>query len=178
MAGNITLKYPASSTVMTTTNLQSLASSATKTVGWTSASVSNWTNDYNDYLISAEFKAGTSPSASTGWGVWVYASQSNSVGTPTWATIFSAGTAGSEGTCTTFGSTATNVRDAHCRPLINVTVAATTSQLTGFDQIGIAQLFGGMVPTDWALYVAQDTGATSASSGNVVAYTPVINQYT
>jgi hypothetical protein len=175
MAGNITLKYPVTTVTLTTTNLQSLASSASKTVGWTSGTITNNSNNYNDYLLSMEFKAGTSPTASTGWQVWVYAAQQD---TPTWGTIFSSGTAGAEGTATCFGSTATNVRDAHMRPLIYATVDATTSRLTGFDQIGIAQLFGGGIPSQFALFVSQDTGATSASSGNVAYYNPIISQYT
>lgn len=175
MAGDIKLKYPATSVTMTTTNLQSLGSSATKTVGWTSAAIVNMSNVYNDYLLSAEFKSGTSPAVNTGWGIWLYAAIND---TPTWASIFSAGTAGTEGTCTCFGSTATNVRDAACRPFGYFTVAATTNQLTSFAQIGMAQIFGGSMPTHTAVYAAQDTGATSFASGNVMYYNPVISQYT
>lgn len=176
MAGDIKLKYGAATTTVTTTNLQSLASSATKTVGWISAGVSNLTNVYQDYLYSAEFKSGTSPTANTGFGTWLYAPLND---TPTYASLFSAGTAGTEGTATCFGSTATNVRDAQLRPLlVSATVDAVTNRLTGFSQLGIAAQFGSSMPTHHGLYVSQDTGATSASSGNVVYYTPVISQYT
>jgi hypothetical protein len=58
----------------------------------------------------------------------------------------------------------------------------SASAIDTFPQTGIAQLFGGVMPTHHAIYIAQNCSTTTtagfASSGSAVYQTPVYGQYT
>jgi hypothetical protein len=174
MPGDIKSKYAASSTP-TVTNLQSLAASADWTVGWVSASVTNTSNCYDDYLYGFKFTTHASNRQAGIINVYVIASLND---TPTWPSSAS-GTIGTEGT---LSFTDTEERDAVCRLLLSIPIDNTASAVFESGQAGIAALFGGRVPTHHALFIAQNaatsTNAGLASSGNAVYYTPVYSQYT
>lgn len=175
MAGDIKLKYPAASTAVTVTNLHSLASSQDWTAGWTSNSVSNTTNVYLDYLYGFTFTTHASNRQAGSINIYVIASLND---TPTW-TATASGTIGTEGA---LSFTDTEERDSICRLLGSLTVDSTASAIYTFPQTGIAWLFGGVMPTHHAIYVAQNCSTTTttglASSGSAVYYTPVTSQYT
>jgi len=175
MAGDIKLKYPAASTTMTVTNLHSLASSQDWTAGWSSASVSNTTNVYLDYLYGFTFTTHASNRQAGSINIYVIASLND---TPTWPATAS-GTIGTEGA---LSFTDAEERDTLCRLLGSITVDNTASAIYTFPQTGIAQLFGGVMPTHHAIYVSQNCSTTTtaglASSGSAVYYTPVTAQYT
>lgn len=174
MAGDIKLKYAASS-ALTVTNLHSLASSQDWSAGWTSASVSNTTNCYEDYLYGFTFTTHASNRQAGQINIYVIASLND---TPTWPATAS-GTIGTEGA---LSFTDLEERDALCRPLGSIVVDNTASAIYTFPQTGIAQLFGGAVPTHHAIYIAQNCSTTTtaglASSGSAVYGTPVYSQYT
>jgi hypothetical protein len=177
MAGDIKGKYPAASTTMTTTNLQSLASSQTYIGGWGSAAVDNSSNVYLDYAVGATFKTASANRQATGViNVYVIGSLKDS---STFGTVAS-GTAGTEGAIT-FTDTFRQV--TQCRLLQSIFVGESGSAtIYDIPMTGIAQLFGGICPIQWYLYVAQNVTTTTtaglASSGNAVYYTPIIAQYT
>ena len=177
MAGDIKLKYAATSTTMTTTNLQSLASSQTWIGGWGSASVDNTTNVYLDYMIAGTFKTSSASRQATGYiNVYVIGALKD---TPTWGTV-ATGTAGTEGAIT---FTDTFRRDTQCRLLQSIFVGESGSAtIYDIPETGIAQLFGGICPTHWYLYIANNCATTTAaglaSSGNAIYYTPIVAQYT
>ena len=178
MAGNIKLNYAAASTSMTVTNLQALASSQTWIAGWGSTSVSNLTNVYLDYIIGGTFKTSSASRQATGYiNVYVIGALND---TPTWGTV-ATGTAGTEGAIT---FTDTFRRDAQCRLLQSIFVGESGSAtIYDIPETGIAQLFGGVCPTHWYLYVAQNCATTTAaglaaSSGSSLYYTPIMAQYT
>ena len=175
MAGNIKLNYSAASTTMTTTNLQSLASSQTWVAGWGSASVANTSNLNFDYLIGATFTTHASNRQAGTVEVWVIGSLND---TPTFFTPAS-GTAGTEGT---ISFTAREQLLANGRLLQSFAVTSTASQIYAIPETGIAQLFGGQCPTHWYLFVTGNATTTTtaqfASSGSAVYYTPVMAQYT
>lgn len=174
MAGDIKLKY-AASTAMTVTNLHSLASSSDWSAGWSSASVVNTSNLYEDYLYGFTFTTHASNRQAGSINIFVIASLND---TPTWPATAS-GTIGTEGA---LSFTDTEERDTLCRLLGSITVDNTASAVYTFPQTGIAALFGGMVPTHHAIYVAQNCGTTTtaglAAAGSAVYYTPVLHQYT
>lgn len=177
MAGDIKLKYPAASTSMTVTNLHSLASSQTYIGGWGSASVSNTSNVYMDYYIAGTFKTASANRQATGYiNVYVIGALND---TPTFGTV-ATGTAGTEGAIT---FTDTYRQIAQCRLLWSAFVGESGSA-TIYDMppTSIASAFGGICPTHWYLYVAQNVTTTTtaglASSGNAVYYTPITYQYT
>lgn len=175
MAGDIKLKYPAASTSMTVTNLHSLASSQDWTAGWTSASVSNTTNVYLDYLYGITFTTHASNRQAGEIRIYVIASLND---TPTWPATAS----GTIGTAGALSFTDTEERDALCRLLGSIVVDNTASAIYTFPQTGIAQLFGGSMPTHHAVFVAQNCATTTAAglaaAGSAVYYTPVTAQYT
>jgi hypothetical protein len=175
MAGDIKLKYPAASTAVTVTNLHSLASSQTWIAGWFGASVTNTSNVYLDYLYGGTFTTHASNRQAGLINVYVIGLLNDTPTIPATAT----GTIGTEGT----GSfTAAEMRDSLCRLLVSITVLNTASQIYTFPQTGIAQLFGGVVPTHHGLYIATNASTTTtaglASSGSAIYYTPVTTQYT
>lgn len=175
MAGDIKLKYPAASTTMTVTNLQSLASSQDWTAGWSSASVNNTSNVYVDYLYGFTFTTNASNRQAGLINIYVIAALND---TPTWPAT-ATGTIGTEGT---LSFTDTEERDSLCRLLGTIAVDTTASAIYAFPPTGIAQLFGGAVPPYHAIYIAQNCSTTTtaglASSGSAVYYTPVVYQYT
>ena len=174
MAGLITPKYIAS-VAPTVTNLHSLASSQDWSAGWTSAAVVNTSNNYSDYLYGATFTSHASNRQAGSILLFVIASLND---TPLWPATAS-GTIGTEGA---LSFTDLEERDALCRLLGSITVDNTASAIYTFPQTGIAQLFGGRVPTHHALFVAQNCSTTTtaglAAAGSAVYYTPVQDQYT
>jgi hypothetical protein len=174
MAGNITINYAASS-ALTVTNLHSLASSQDWTAGWTSASTVNTSNKYLDYAYGMTFTTHASNRQAGTINIYVIASLND---TPTWPATAS-GTIGTEGA---LSFTDTEERDTLCRLLGSITVDNTASAIYTFPQTGIAQLFGGIVPTHHAIYIAQNCSTTTtagfASSGSAVYQTPVFAAYT
>lgn len=174
MAGDIKLKYAASSTP-TVTSLQSLASSQDWTAGWTMAAIDNTTDCYDDYLFGFKFTTNASNRQAGQIKVYVISALND---TPTWPAA-SSGTPGTQGA---LSFTDIEERDSCCRELISITVDNTASAVYDVGQIGIAHLFGGKVPSDFTIYIAQNCSTTTtaglASSGNAVYYTGVYGQYT
>ena len=181
MAGNILQGYAATTVTVTTTNLVSAsAASVSLTAGWTSNTVTNNVNNYVDYAYSGQFTT-TSANRQVGYiNVWVIASLND---TPTW-TATSAGTLGTESaTQVKFENTAssTNQLMSIGRLLASIYTTATNGEIYTFPQTGIAQLFGGVVPTHHCLFISNSAASTtSAGFANTCAlyYQPIIGKYT
>lgn len=176
MAGDIKMKYAAASTTMTVTNLHSLASdSGSYLAGWSSASVNNTSNAYMDYILSGTFTTHASNRAAGEIRVYVIGSLND---TPTW-TATATGTIGTEGA---LSFTDTEERDSLCRMLVALNADTTASAILSFPPMSIAALFGGIMPTHWAVFVTQNVSTTTtaglASSGSALYYTPIVYQYT
>lgn len=174
MAGDIKLKYAASS-ALTVTNLHSLASSQDWSAGWTSASVNNTANCYEDYLYGFTFTTHASNRQAGVIAIYVIAALND---TPTWPATAS-GTIGTEGAISFVD---VEERDSICRVLGSITVDNSASAIYTFPPTGIADLFGGVVPPYHAIYIAQNCSTTTtaglAAAGSAVYQTPVYSQYT
>lgn len=170
MAGDIKLKYGGSPLTLTVTNLQSLASSSSFQSGWTSAWIDNTSVLADDYLVSGQITAGTTPTAGS-VSVYAYAQHSDGSTAPA---INSAGTAGTEGT---FTITDSEQLDASLVLLWSSSVDTTTNDVYTMPPRSIKQAFGA-VPRKFALYIAHDTVAALKSSGNAFYADPILNQYT
>ena len=173
MAGDIKIKR-ASSSALTVTNLHSLASSSTWEAGRTSDLID--CGEYIDIMLAGTFTTHASNRQAGTINVWVYAALND---TPTWPAIFSAGTAGTEGTATVVD---TEERDSAMRLVASITVDNTASAVYTFPPTSLAMLFGGTLPTDVAVFVAQNASTTTtaglASSGSALHITPILAQYT
>jgi hypothetical protein len=177
MPGAILTDY-AASVAMAVTNLHSLAadnSTGYPLIGWSSASVDNTSSEYLDYLVSATFTTHASNRQAGFIYVYVVASLND---TPTWPPANS----GTWGTQAAASFVDTEERDSFARQLAAIPVDNSASSVVGLPPTGIAQLFGGVVPTHWALFIstnaATTTAAALASSGSAVYYTPVGGRYT
>lgn len=173
-AGDIKLQY-VTSVAPTVTNLHSLASDQNALAGWTSASVNNTANEYADYMYGGTFTTHASNRQAGFIYVYIIAALND---TPTWPAT-SSGTIGTEGA---LAFTDSEERDSLCRLLTSLVVDTTASAIYTFPPIGIAQLFGGVVPPYHACFVTQNCSTTTtaglASSGSAIYYTPIMWQYT
>lgn len=154
------LTYRASSN-LTVTNLAGIASSATWVAGWTSGTIDNTSNLDLDVLVSAHFTVESSGLAAGEIRVYVYAMLDDS----NWPDILSAGTEGTEGTCTLHD---TNTRDSSVRLIWSTATDTTASQVYAMPKTSIAAFFGGILPSKFAIIVAQSTGTTLETSGQQV----------
>ena len=155
-----------SSTSMTVTNLQSLASSAT--AGWQSDRVSNLTTLATDYEIFVKLTtANTAPANDKCMYVYICPFYTTDGGTTWFAT--SQGTTtlptGTEGTTTI--ATPSNLR------LLGV-LSYTTQNMTVQDTFLLSNCFGDRMPDGFSIIVINFSGA-ALSTSCVVAYTPINN---
>ncbi len=152
----------------TQTNLDGIASSTTWVSGWTSGAIDNTSTKAVDYLVSGQFQVESAGLSAGVINVYAYAALND---TPTWPDLFSAGTEGTEGTATLHD---TEIRDT-LRLVASIVTDTTASRYYSFQPVSIASLFGGVVPTHWALFVAQSTGTTLETTGdpNQIYYMPI-----
>lgn len=167
---DIGLKY-AAAVAFVVTNLLSLATSATRVAGWSSASVDNSSDQFLDFLVSGQFtvNAGAAPTVGKTISVYAYAAHDGG-GTPVWPDLFSSGTEGSEGAATVHDE---EQRDCGLRLLWSCVVDTGTSEVYVMPPTSLAEAFGGIVPAKWALFVTQDTGQALHSAGSAVYRTPI-----
>lgn len=175
MAGDIKLKY-GTDAAFTMTGIEDVDSSSTWVAGWSSASVDNASTLALDYLVSGQFT--TEASNRQAGYIYVYA-YAAFVDTPTWPDLFSAGTEGTVGAATVHDS---EQRDSGMRLVAAITVDNTASAVYTFPPTSIASLFGGVVPTQWALWVTSNAATTTTdwcvASGTTLYYAPILAQYT
>ena len=150
---------------LTVTNLHSLASSQSWIGGWTSGTIDNTTNLDLDILLSAMFTIASANNQPGEIRVHVYAMLDDS----TWPDIFSSGTEGTEGAATVHD---TEQYDSHMRMIWSTVVDTGTAEVHCMPKTGIAQFFGGVLPSKFAIFISQNasTVATAglAASGNQV----------
>lgn len=154
----------ASSSNLTVTNLHSIATSSNWTAGWTSGTIDNTSNLYLDYLVSVKITLGTSLTAGE-VRVYVYAMLDDS----NFNDLFSAGTEGTEGTATVHDSELLDGQSG-LKFLGTMPTDTTNSQVYSLDPRSVAALYGGICPAKFAIFIAHNTGANLASSGNQVTY--------
>ena len=174
MPGNIKTGY-AASVAPVVTNLHSLASSLDYLTGWTGTSVNNTVDLYLDFLVSATFTTHATARQAGSINLYVIAALND---TPLWPAT-ATGTPGTEGL---LSFTDTEERDSLCRLLGSITVDNSASAIYTFPPTGIAQLFGGVLPPYYALYISQNCATTTsaglAAAGSAIYRTPVYGTYT
>lgn len=148
-----TISYGAS-TVITIT-LASLATSAAKLVGQESTAVVNTTNKFIDAYVGGKVTTGTTPTAAKTIEVWVYGAVND---TPTYPDVLD-GTDSGE----TFTDDGAKFSALKLGAVANTD--ATSDQTYWFAPFSVAQLFGGILPTHWGLFVTHDTGVNLNATG-------------
>jgi hypothetical protein len=152
----VTLNYASPATI--TISPASLATSSDFTAGRESDVVDNSTNKYVDALVSGKVTVGTTPTANTTINIYVYAQHDD---TPTYQDVF-------DGTDSAETVTSSGVLSGVVRLLGALNVSTNTSDRTYYlAPTSVAQLFGGILPKRWGLYVAHNTGVNlNSTAGN------------
>lgn len=151
------LLYSPNTTI--TCSVASLATNSTFVAGRGSTEIDNTGNLYVDAIVQGVVTVGTTPTINTAINVFVYGANT-SLGTTNIDTI-----TGTDGAVTL---TNTGVLYSALRLGASITVLATTSDIDYFiSPFSVAQLFGGVMPKYWGLYVSHNTGvALNATAGN------------
>lgn len=158
--GDIKLAY-ASSSNLTVTNLNSLASSQTWVAGWESALIDNTSNLYTDYRITAKLTVASSNNQAGEIRLYLVGMLDDS----TWPDVF-------DGTESTETITDTEMRDAICRLGAVSAVDTTAGDVYYLDCPSAAAVFGGNLPKKFIIFITLNSTTTTtaglASSGNQV----------
>lgn len=148
-------------TTAITWTLASLATSSTLLVGRESTIVDNTSNKFLDVLVSGQIMTGTTPTVDK--SILIYVSTPLKV-------VASAFTLPIAGATALTGIDAAATFDINQRNKLQladaINVAATSDRAYSF-AFSIAQLFGGIMPLKWGLWVTHDTvAALNATAGN------------
>jgi hypothetical protein len=161
--GDVAVKYGASASL--TFTLASLATSATRVAGRASTAIGT-SGLITDALVGGKITTGTTPTANTQIDVWVYGALDD---TPTYPDTIT----GSDAAATLSG---TYIRDAELALATTIVVDSATSDVTRYVRpFSVAQLFGGVLPKNWGLFISHNTGVNlnATGSNHAFKYTPV-----
>lgn len=148
--------YAASATI--TCGVASLATSSTFVAGRESTVIDNTTNKYVDALLSGRVTVGTTPTVSTQILVYAFAILDD---TPTYPDVM-------DGTDSAETLTSVGVGRGFLKLAAVLDVDSTTSDRAyDFGPLSVAQLFGGIMPNKWGIFVTHNTGVNlNATAGN------------
>jgi hypothetical protein len=152
-----TVTYAASDTI--SMDLSNLGSSATFISGVESEQIDNTTNKYVDAIVHGRFIVGTTPTLPCSLNIYVWGADV-SLGTTALGVLDGTTSAESLVNSTYLGSA--------LRFAASVSILVNTSDTT-YDvaPFTVAQLFGGVMPQFWGLYVAHNmTAALKTDAGN------------
>lgn len=152
----VTVSYSSNTSI--TISPASTATSATFVAGRESNEIDNTTNKFVDALVSGKITVGTTPTANTVIGVYVWGADTSLATTP----IDVLDGADSAETLTNTG-----ILNA-LRLGAAIAVPAATSDV-GYWVLpfSVASLFGGVMPKFWGIYIAHNTGVNlNATAGN------------
>lgn len=145
-----TINYSANTTI--TMNLANIATSSTWIAGRQSTEIDNTTNKYVDCLVEGSVSVGTTPTANTVINVFVWGAD-----TAPSTTAIDVIT-GTDSTLSP-GITNTGVLYSMFRLGAAINVLVNTSDIAyPIAPFSIAQLFGGVMPKYWGLFVSHNTG--------------------
>ncbi len=147
------------SVAFTVTNLNGLTTNS----NWQSVLVDNTSDLADDQVVTFVIKMGTSPTAGTSVLFWFYEIMND---VPTYPD----GITGSEGTAS---FTSSNVLFSGMLKSAGFLTIDSTSNRVYYMTSRLSQAFGMDIPKKWGIVIANQTGASFNTSGNVVTRTPV-----
>lgn len=152
-----TINYTAPATI--TISPASLATSATFVAGRESTVVDNTSNKFVDALVAGIVTVGTTPTINTQIVIYVFSALDD---VPTYPDVM-------DGTDSAETVTSVGVGRGYLKLAAILEVDATTSNRVYPFTFTVAQLFGGIMPKRWGLFVAHNTGVNlNATGGNHV----------
>jgi hypothetical protein len=153
----VTINYAASATI--TVAPENVASSSTFVAGVESGVIDNTSNKYVDAMVGGTWTCGTTPTINTQVLIYVGSVRDD---TPTYPDVF-------DGTSSAETLTSAGVGSGFLKLAAVLTVDATTSNRVYDCVFSVAQLFGGVMPLKWFLFITHNTAVNSNStSGNHV----------
>lgn len=154
----VTISYRASSTI--TIAPENVATSSGFTAGVESTVYDNTTNKDVDVLIAGTWTAGTTPTINTQVQIYVIAVRDDA---PFYPDVF-------DGTSSAETATSAGVLSGFAKLAAILNVDATTSnRVYDCGPFSVAQLFGGVCPLKFVLFITHNTGVNSNSTaGNHV----------
>lgn len=152
----VTTTYAAAAAI--TIDPSALASSSTFVAGRESSVIDNSVNKFVDALLAGKITVGTTPTANTQIIVYVFGAMDD---TPTYPDVM-------DGTDSAETLTSAGVGRGYLRIAAVCDVdSATSDRAYNFGPVSVAQLFGGVLPRHWGVYVAHNTGvALNATAAN------------
>lgn len=140
-----------------TITVANLASDTNLLAGRSCTVVDNTSNLYVDALLDGFITTGTTPTVSTSIEIWVWSILDD---VPTYPDTVT----GSDANTTL---TSTNVKTVGFALGTVITVDATSNRKYPIRPFSVAQLFGGIMPKKWGVFIVQNTGAAlNATGGN------------
>lgn len=157
----VNIAYSSNTTI--TMDLSALGSSSTFVAGRESTQVDNTSNLYVDAIVSGRFIVGTTPTLPCQLNVYVWGADTSLATT---AIDVLDGTDSAETLTNTTVLTNALKLGASCPILVNT--SNTTYDIAPFS---VAQLFGGIMPKFWGLYVSHNqTAALKTDAGNTNSF--------
>ena len=145
-----------------TITLAGLVTSATWIVGQQSTVVDNVTPLYVDFMVSGQITTGTTPDDTSEIRVYAFAPLKLVSSTYSYP-IATSTQLGASDAAATFEAN----QVAQLRLAATAVVNATSDRAYAFEPFSIAQLFGGIVPRKWGLFVTHNTAVNlNATAGN------------
>ncbi len=153
MPNNILWKYGSTTTI--TAALASLASDTNLLAGLESAIVDNTSDGFEDIILSGKVTTGTSPTATRSIEVWAVAWDSSA-----WPDVF-------DGTSSAETITSADIKASLCKPVAIMPTNNTSDRTYLFTGVSAKQVFGGVLPSKFVLFVTHNTGVNlNGTAGN------------
>jgi hypothetical protein len=153
MPNNILWKYGATSTI--TAGVAGLLSDTNLLAGLETAVIDNTTDGFEDFILSGKVTTGTSPTTARSIEVWAVAWNSSG-----WPDVFN-------GTTGTKTITSSDIKNVICKSVATMSTNNTSDRTYWFTGISAKQVFGGVLPSKFILFVVHNTvAALNATAGN------------
>ena len=154
-SGDVKLAFAASSN-LDVTSLNSLAASATWVAGWESALVDNSVNLYEDILLSGKITVGAAPTAGQ-VRVYVVALLDDA----TWPDVF-------DGVQSAETVTSALIADGFWKLAAVFSPDTSASAVYFFGPVSVANLFGGVCPAKFVIFLTHSLVQALAAAGQQV----------
>lgn len=151
---------------LTYTSLGALAASSTWVAGAESTAVDNSSNLYDDYLLAGNFKTGAANAKIGRLEIWVFAQLEDTL----WPDVLD-GTDSAE----TFSSVDAKNSGGKVAGVVNASVA-TNDAVYPFGPVSVAQLFGGVCPRKFVVFVTHDIQTSTNALAAAAAGPPQVNK--
>lgn len=163
-AGDCKIAY-GTSTDLDVTALNGLAEAATWLVGWGSDEIDNTSNKYLDYIVSGVVQVHEDAAPTAGEQIRVYIVPM--ISDDGWPSGMN-----HDHTEDTWASA--EIRDSIAKLGACISVAATQA-IAYYFNFSVANLFGGVCPWKFMVFISHNTGGLLDTDGNMVTYQGVFN---